>query len=111
MTVGMTGEIAATRRTAGACTPGVNASPDEKAAATTSRRKSTILQSQMERREIKLRFRNKELKSVTVPPDSRTDAPQMILSLHASSGVWSATCARRIASKPPHDAVDSSRGL
>ena len=60
---------------------------------------------------IKLRFRNKELKSVTVPPDSRTDAPQMILSLHASSGVWSATCARRIASKPPHDAVDSSRGL
>ena len=52
MTVGMTGEIAATRRTAGACTPGVNASPDEKAAATTSRRKSTILQSQMERREL-----------------------------------------------------------
>lgn len=42
MTVGTTGEMAATRRTAGACTPGVNASPDEKAAATTSRRMNDI---------------------------------------------------------------------
>ena len=40
MTVGTTGETAATRRTAGACTPGVNASADEKAAAITSRRKN-----------------------------------------------------------------------
>ena len=42
MTVGTTGETAATRRTAGACTPGVNASADEKAAAITSRRKNGI---------------------------------------------------------------------
>ena len=42
MTVDTTGETAATRRTAGACTPGVNASPDEKAAASTSRRTNDI---------------------------------------------------------------------
>ena len=42
MTVGMMGETAVARLTAGACTPGVKASLDEKAAATSSRRMNTM---------------------------------------------------------------------
>ena len=67
MTVGTTGEMAATRRTAGACTPGVNASPDEKAAATTSRRMSDINFWGSRNPNYEGRFHKVELKAVTGP--------------------------------------------